>query len=108
MALSRDEYNIKAGEVMAELSNENPDKGKVSELLAELRESFNYEVTAREAAEQKQKELTETNASLQAANMALFLKSGEVIKQSEENKSPQENKPFDFGSLFDEKGELKK
>lgn len=111
MPMTRDEYNLKAGELMTELSNEAPDKGKISEMLADLRESFNFEVTAREAAEQKQSELTQMNESLQAANMSLFLKCGEVIKQSEENKSPQQSEDKtigDFSFAFDENGELKK
>ena len=102
--MTRDEYNIMTGDVMTEISAEAPDKGKISEMLANLREGFNLEVTSREAAEAEQQKLKTANESLQAANMALFLKSGEVIKQQEEIKAPK--KPLSFNALFDENGEL--
>ncbi|MBR4954398.1 MAG: hypothetical protein IKY46_00620 [Clostridia bacterium] len=104
--MTREEYNIKSGELMAELSAEQPDKGKISEALAELRESFQFEVTRAETAEKTAEDLKKANESLQAANMSLFLKSGEIIKQAEQTKNPEEKKPFDFNSLFNEKGEL--
>ena len=103
--MTRDEYNIMTGDVMTEISAETLDKGKISEMLANLREGFNLEVTSREAAEAEQQKLKTANESLQAANMALFLKSGEVIKQAEEIKAPKA--PLSFDALFDENGELK-
>lgn len=103
--MTRDEYNIMTGDVMTEISAETPDKGKISEMLANLREGFNMEVTARESAEAEQSKLKTANESLQAANMALFLKSGEVIKQAEEIKAPKQ--PLSFEALFDANGELK-
>lgn len=105
--MTREEYNTKSGELMTELSAEQPDKGKISEALAELREGFQLEVTRAETAEKTAEDLKKTNESLQAANMSLFLRSGEIIKQTEQTKTPEDrDKPFDFNTLFNDKGEL--
>ena len=103
--MTREEYNTKSAELIAEMGAEQPDNGKISESLAELREAFQLEVTRAETAEKQAEELKSKNESLQAANMSLFLKSGEIIKQTE--KTPEDrDKPFDFNTLFNEKGEL--
>lgn len=105
--MTREEYNTKSAELITEMGAEQPDNGKISESLAELREAFQYEVTRAETAEKQAEELKSKNESLQAANMSLFLKSGEIIKQTEQQKTPEDrDKPFDFNTLFNEKGEL--
>ena len=105
-----DEYNTKSGELLAAVSAEQIDSGKVSTLLNELREAFTEEASGKANAEKTVTDLTEKNKSLQESNMALFLKVGEKAKdnpeKSGEEKSP-ENYPNDFSGLFDEKtGEL--
>lgn len=105
--MTREEYNTKAGELMTAISAEEIDTGKVSEIAAEMREAFQLEVTRAETAEKTAEDLKRSNESLQAANMNLFLKSGEIIKAAEQEKTPPEvDKPFDFNTLFNEKGEL--
>lgn len=106
--MTREEYNTVAGELMTAVSAEELDTGRISEITAEMREAFQLEVTRAEAAEKAAEDLKRSNESLQAANMKLFLRSGELLKETEQEKTPtQSDKPFDFGSLFDEKGELK-
>lgn len=107
--MTREEYNKNSADVLAELSAEKPDTGKISELLSTMRDGFNEEVTKTETATKESGELKSANESLQAANMALFLKSGEILKKSEEKSldNLSENKKPDFSTLFDENGELK-
>lgn len=105
-----DEYNTKSGELLAAVSAEQIDSGKISTLLNELREGFTEESSARANAEKTVTDLTEKNKSLQESNMSLFLKVGEKAKdnpeKATEEKSP-ENYANDFSGLFDEKtGEL--
>lgn len=105
-----DEYNTKSGELLAAVSAEQIDSGKISTLLNELREAFTEEASGKANAEKAVTDLTEKNKSLQESNMNLFLKVGEKAKdnpeKSGEEKSP-ENYANDFSGLFDEKtGEL--
>lgn len=105
-----DEYNTKSGELLAAVSAEQIDNGKISTLLNELREGFTEESSARANAEKAVTDLTEKNKSLQESNMSLFLKVGEKAKETPE-KTPAENSgenyPNDFSGIFDEKtGEL--
>lgn len=106
--MTREEYNKNSADVLAELATEKPDSGKISEMLATMREGFNEEVTKSETLEKSNNDLTSKNESLQAANMALFLKSGQLLKDKEEKtleNLPKETEP-DFSSLFNENGEL--
>lgn len=105
--MTREEYNTIAGELMTAVSAEELDTGRISEITAEMREAFQLEVTRAETAEKTAEDLKRSNESLQAANMKLFLKSGEIIKAAEQTKTPPDkDKPFDFNTLFNEKGEL--
>lgn len=106
--MTREEYNKISAEALAEVGNEKPDNGKISEMLAKLRDGFAEEVTAKETAEKSAADFKAANESLQAANMALFLKSGQILKEKGESdleKITQKEKPS-FDSLFDENGEL--
>lgn len=103
--MTREEFNTKASELLANVA----DAGKVSEILDELRTGFNEEVSKGETAAAAVSELTAKNENLQAANMALFLKTGETAatgENAEENAEENENK-LEYADLFDEKGELK-
>lgn len=105
-----DEYNTKSGELLAAVSAEQIDSGKISTLLNELREAFTEEASGKANAEKTVTDLTEKNKSLQESNMNLFLKVGEKAKDNPEKSGEEkssENYPNDFSGLFDEKtGEL--
>jgi len=105
-----DEYNTTAGELLAAVSAETIDTGKISGLLNELREGFTEEASGKANAEKAVTDLTEKNKSLQESNMALFLKVGEKAKDKPEDKTDDkngENYANDFSGIFDEKtGEL--
>ena len=106
--MTREEYNKLSADALAEMSAEKPDAGKVSEMLAKMRDGFAEEFSAKEIAIKERDEKAAANESLQAANMALFLKSGEILKESGEkelDKITKNEKP-DFSELFDENGEL--
>ena len=105
--MTREEFNTKSVELLGAVSAEKPDTGKISEMVEEMREGFNKEVTRAETAETNAADLKTKNESLQAANMNLFLKSGQLIKETEEKKIEKPQEKIDFDSLFDEKGELK-
>lgn len=78
--MTREEFQQKSTEILSNLE----DVGTVSSLLDELRTGFNDEVTRADAAEQSASELKEKNENLQKANMALYLKTGEVSATGEE------------------------
>lgn len=99
--MTREEFQTISSEILANLA----DTGAVSEKLDKLRNGFNDEVTAKETATVQAAELTEKNNSLQAANMALYLKTGEKTETNEDETDDVETVTFD--ELFDEKGELK-
>lgn len=106
--MTREEYNKLSAEALEAIGNEKPDTGKISEMLSKLRDGFAEEVTARETAEKTAAETKAANESLQAANMALFLKSGQILKEKGESdfdKIKVKEKPS-FDSLFNENGEL--
>ena len=69
---------------------------------------FNEEITKGETAAAAVTDLTAKNENLQAANMALFLKTGKTAAtgENEEETAEEENK-LEYADLFDEKGELK-
>lgn len=102
--MTREEFNKTASEILANIA----DTGKVSELLDTLRTGFNDEVTKGETAAANVTDLTAKNENLQAANMALFLKTGKTAAtgENEEETAEEENK-LEYADLFDEKGELK-
>lgn len=104
--MTREEFNAKASDLLANVG----DTGKVSEILDEMRTGFNEEVSKGETAAATVEDLTAKNENLQAANMALFLKTGETAATGEnsESENKQEEKPLEYAELFDEKGELKK
>lgn len=105
-----DEYNTKSGELLAAVSAEQIDSGKISTLLNELREAFTEESSGKANAEKLVTDLTEKNKSLQESNMNLFLKVGEKAKDNPEKTTEEktgENYANDFSGIFDEKtGEL--
>lgn len=100
--MTREEFQQKSTEVLSSLE----DVGKVSALLDELRTGFNDEVSRAEIAEQTATDLTAKNETLQKANMALYLKTGEVSATGEEPETKKEPE-MQFADLFNEKGELK-
>ena len=102
--MTREEFNSKASELLANVA----DTGKVSEILDELRTAFHEEITKGETAAAAVTDLTSKNENLQAANMALFLKTGKTAAtgENEEETAEEENK-LEYADLFDEKGELK-
>lgn len=102
--MTREAFNSKASELLANVA----DTGKVSEILDELRTGFYEEITKGETAAATVIDLTAKNENLQAANMALFLKTGETAAtgENEEETAEEENK-LEYADLFDEKGELK-
>lgn len=102
--MTREEFNSKASELLANVA----DTGKVSEILDELRTGFNEEITKGETSAAAVTDLTSKNENLQAANMALFLKTGKTAAtgENEEETAEEENK-LEYADLFDEKGELK-
>lgn len=109
---SVDEMNKKIDSVLSMVSGENVDIGKVSTELTDIRENYLEENNARIKAESDYEKIKADNESLVAANSALFLKTGAILKNGGENpleKAPemQKKEPFDFNSLFDENGELK-
>lgn len=106
--MTREDYNKLSADVLAEFSAEKPDNGKISELLDKMRDGFAEEITRADLNEKTANETKAANESLQAANMALFLKSGQILKESGEKELDKIGKkqPFDFGSLFNENGEL--
>lgn len=105
-----DEYNTKSGELLAAVSAEQIDSGKISTLLNDLREGFTEEASARANADKLVTDLTEKNKSLQESNMNLFLKVGEKAKDNPEKTAEEktvETYANDFSGIFDEKtGEL--
>lgn len=107
-----DEYNTKSGEVLAALTAETVDSGKISTLLNDLREGFTEEASKRENAEKSVTDLTAKNQSLQESNMNLFLQIGKQNenkpeKAGENSGGKSENYANDFSEIFDEKtGEL--
>lgn len=99
-----EEFNDLATSILNDLN----DVGAVSTKLDDLRSGFNEEVGKREIAETEKAELEEKNASLQQANMDLFLRIGTPVKKEEVNEENNEEiikKSYD--DLFDDKGELK-
>lgn len=102
--MTREEFNNTASEILANIS----DSGKVSELLDTLRTGFNEEVTKGETAAANVTDLTAKNENLQAANMALFLKTGETAATGESGESEEDDETnLSYDDLFNEKGELK-
>lgn len=102
--MTREEFNITASEILSNIA----DSGKVSELLDTLRTGFNEEVTKGETAAASVTDLTAKNENLQAANMALFLKTGETAATGENNeKSEEKEEKLKYENLFNEEGELK-
>lgn len=104
--MNREEFNTKAVELLGAVSAENPDTGKISEMVEEMRAGFNEEFSRADSAETQRDTFKEQVESLQKANMALFLKSGELIKETEDLKIDKKPETVNFESLFDEKGEL--
>lgn len=105
--MTREEFNEKAKEILNHVS----DAGKISEILDELRNGFNEEILKAESAATTAADLAEKNQNLQAANMALFLKTGEMAAtgdpEKEKEKIKEDEKKMKYEDLFDEKGELK-
>lgn len=102
--MTREEFNNTASEILANIA----DTGKVSELLDTLRTGFNDEVTKGETAAANVTDLTAKNENLQAANMALFLKTGETAATGESGENAEnEETPLKYADLFNDKGELK-
>lgn len=110
MAYTVDEMNAKIDSILSLASGENIDLGKLSTELTEIRENYTEENQLRVKAETDYNKIKADNESLVAANSALFLKTGTIIKNGGQNPLENPEKPkekFDFNSLFNEKGELK-
>lgn len=105
--MTREEFNATSADVLAELSAESPDTGKISGFLANLRDGFNDEVSRAESAEKARDDFSGKVKSLQEANMNLFLKLGDIPKQENGvDLTPKQPEKIDFNSLFNDKGEL--
>lgn len=97
-----EEFNELATSILNDLN----DVGTVSTKLDDLRSGFNEEVGKREIAETEKAELEEKNASLQQANMDLFLRIGTPVKE-EVKEEVKEVIEKSYDDLFDDNGELK-
>lgn len=101
--MTREEFQTVTTEILSKLD----DTGAVSERLDRLREAFGEQVTAAETNAATVAELSAKNESLQAANMSLYLKTGEKAEPENKEETP-ETAAVTFDELFDEKsGELK-
>lgn len=99
--MTREEFN----DIATEILNILDDTGAVSTKLDDLRTGFNEEITAKETVEKERDELESQNASLQKANMDLFLRIGTPVKKEEEKeKEVIIEKSYD--DLFNDNGEL--
>lgn len=99
--MTREDFN----EIATEILNVLDDTGAVSTKLDDLRTGFNEEITAKETVEKERDELEKRNASLQQANMDLFLRIGvPVEKEEEKEKEVIIEKSYD--DLFNDNGEL--
>ena len=99
--MTREEFN----EIATEILNVLDDTGAVSTRLDDLRTGFNEEITAKETVEKERDELETRNASLQQANMDLFLRIGTPVeKEEEKEKEVIIEKSYD--DLFNDNGEL--
>ena len=72
--------------------------------LQTLEKSFNDKITD---LEKERDSLKERNEKLVSANLNLQLKIGTEIKEPKKEDA-EEDKPFNFASVFDEKGNFKK
>lgn len=70
-----------------------------------LEKKFNEEL---EAVKQERDKLKTNNEKLVSANLNLQLKIGSEVKEESKNKEIEDDKPFNFASVFDEKGNFKK
>lgn len=99
--MTREDFN----EIATEILNVLDDTGAVSTKLDDLRTGFNEEITAKETVEKERDELEKRNASLQQANMDLFLRIGTPVeKEEEKEKEVIIEKSYD--DLFNDNGEL--
>lgn len=93
--------------ITAEILSNSADVGAVSERLDKLRTEYAEQLTAAETNKAKADDLTKQNESLRAANMALFLKTGEKVEKPEEKPEEKEKpKTVEFSELFGDNGEL--
>lgn len=93
--------------ITAEILSNSSDVGAISERLDKLRTEYAEQLTVAETNKAKADDLTKQNESLRAANMALFLKTGEKVEKAEEKpKEKEKTKPVDFSELFGDNGEL--
>lgn len=93
--------------ITAEILSNSSDVGAISERLDKLRTEYAEQLTAAETNKTKADDLAKQNESLRAANMALFLKTGEKVEKSEEKpKEKEKPQPVEFSELFGDNGEL--
>lgn len=99
-----EEFNTKSTEVLEKLD----DQGAVSIILDELRAGFGELTEKVKEVEADNAELREKNDKLQTANMELFLKVGNPVKEEEEKEEEVVVEKIKYDDLFDDNGELKK
>lgn len=73
--------------------------------MMSLEKKFNEEL---EAVKQERDRLKTNNEKLVSANLNLQLKIGSDVKEESKKDEIEDDKPFNFASVFDEKGNFKK
>lgn len=105
--MTRDEFNAASALILAELQQESPDVGKITENITLMTDGFSDEVSRAEVAEKKRDENAEQMKSLQQANMKLFMRIGEkATPEKTPELAPKAQETIDINTLFNEKGEL--
>lgn len=104
-----EEFKTACSEVLSLATPET--QARTSELLTTLSDGFELLTTENATNAEKVTELTNNNETLRAVNAKLFLKVGEIPKETPapQTPTPEEESglaPVDFATLFNEKGEL--
>lgn len=101
--MTREEHTNLIREIRLNLG----DEGKVAEMLSDLSDAFNAEVSVKETIINENENLKAANESLRESNMKLFLKVGVQTDSETESIRKEEPKKLEFKDLFNEKGEIK-
>ena len=103
--MTRDEHKQIMNQLLGMVTPDN--QANASQMLANLSEDYEQTLTASETATNRVEELTRNNETLRDVNAKLFLKVGEVPKESHPSEHTEpERQPISSDSLFNEKGEL--
>ena len=85
------------------MTTEKPDIAQITDLLSTLSEDYGTQIATVSDFSLKNEKLVNDNVKLQNVNMELFLKVGQTVPTTTENKPIETPK---FETLFNEKGEL--